>query len=214
MEELYNLIAKVPTWLWIVIGICIVVPMVGVAIKKSMKLLGIAAIVIALLFMFPSIGSAVMDRIGITYDAETHSIINRDGTRISIDSISDLIDAKEKLEGVGDELDKIMSESFGDAESTVNDSKGATLSLSELQKEIDNLIEVQGGDPTPQDKKMDVLGEEITITKSIIKNAKKLGLNIDKDTKIVSRAHKYYMILKDNSEIELSADLVKSLGIK
>ncbi len=218
MEKLYNLMAMVPTWLWIVIGICVVFPIARVAIKKSAKLLGVLAIVLALLFMFPSIGSAIMGRVGLTYDSETHSITNRNGTTISINSISDLFSAGDELgetakdlyEQAKDAIDGVTT----DINSKLDDKGGATLSLSELQKEIDSISKAQGKAEGSQDKKLDVSGEEITITKDTIKSAKNLGLNIDKNTKIVTRGHKYYMILKDGNEIELSAEIIKSLGIK
>lgn len=131
MEGLYTLMARVPTWVWIIIGLCVVLPVARAAIRKGAKVLGIAAIVLALLFMFPSIGSAFMDRVGLTYNAEEKSITNRDGTTISIKSFKDIF-------GTGHGADKLI-------EKAVEKSKDATYRLDDLQKEIKNLSEVQDG---------------------------------------------------------------------
>ena len=206
MENLYTLIARVPTVIWIIIGVCVVFPLARAAIRKGMKVLGILAIIAALLFIFPSIGSATMDSLHLTYDEETKTITNRDGKSVSINSFSELFKDSKELIGTSGLPEKV--------DDVIEKAKDATLRPDDLRKEIDSISEMQKQADYQRDENFTTEKEYVKITKDIIKAADDLGLNITSKTKIFKKGHDFYLELGEGYEQKLSSELADAIGLK
>lgn len=122
--HLANLMKQIPIWVWAIVLICIFVPTLWYAVKRSAKLLFIVICVAAILFIFPSITTSFMNRAGLTYDEETGILTNRDGQTIQLSipsgdvtSISEqnLSVAVKQLEDAGVTIEELMG-SGGTAE--------------------------------------------------------------------------------------------------
>lgn len=99
METIIAIISTVPTWVWIVGGLCVCLPTFGYAIKRGIKVFMYIGIIAAILFIFPSIGSAFMDTAGLVWDAETKTLTNMYGQQITL-KLPDNIKVPEGAEGV------------------------------------------------------------------------------------------------------------------
>ena len=120
MDYILGLMGKVPTVLWIIIGLVFVVPLLWRAFKTGAKILGWVAVFLALLFIFPSIGSSFMNEAQLTWDEETGTLTNRNGTSISVNDIiekgSEVKDmTKDALDNAGDIMDIIGSKNDYDS---------------------------------------------------------------------------------------------------
>lgn len=76
---------SVPVWVWVVAALCIILPTLSYAAKRSIKIIGWVCLIAVCLFVFPSIGSAFMEQAGLTYDSETNVLTNKAGQSIAID---------------------------------------------------------------------------------------------------------------------------------
>lgn len=87
MELLNWLIAvlkTVPTWVWIVALICICVPTISYALKRSLKVVGWVCLVAIIIFVCPSIVTSFMNATGLTYDPDTKQLMNSAGQKITL----------------------------------------------------------------------------------------------------------------------------------
>ena len=107
MDKLTELIDKVPTILWIIIGVTVIIPFFAGAFKKGTKVLGFIAVVLILLFIFPSIGSSFMERAQLSWNDESKTLTNRNGTEISFgelfeqkEAVMDTVNNEKIIDGV------------------------------------------------------------------------------------------------------------------
>ena len=105
MEQIVQIVSTVPTWVWILAIVLICVPTIFYAIKRSIKILLYIGIAATMLFMFPSIGSAVLESTGMTWDAETGKLTNSEGQSVTLKLPSkDDIDTIQKILNTGNKL--------------------------------------------------------------------------------------------------------------
>lgn len=195
MDYILGLVAKVPTVLWVIIGAVFVVPLLWRAFKKGAKVLGYVAIGLALLFMFPSIGSSFMNEAELTWDKETGTLTNRNGTSISM---SDII---EKGKDVKDITSDVLNNA-GDIMDILGngvDGNGATVVTPEPTTE-------NSGNETQ-------LQAQFKITPDMIETAVDYGMLLTEDMTITLEGGKFYLNTDKGNKVELSTDMVKALGI-
>ena len=198
MDYILGLVAKVPTILWVIIGAVFVVPLLWRAFKKGAKVLGYVALGLALLFMFPSIGSSFMNEAELTWDKETGTLTNRNGTSISMSDIiekgKDVKDiTSDVLDNAGDIMDILGNGGDG------GNGGDATVVTPE---------------PTPESSDSgSLLQAKFDITADMIVTAVDYGMLLTEDMTITLEGGKFYLNTDKGNKVELSTDMVKALGI-
>lgn len=193
-KSIIMLMAKLPTYVWIIIGLLIVVPTIGYAIRRGIKILLIVGCVLAILFIFPSIGSSFMQRAGLTWDDERKTLINRNGTEIDL---SDVLQAGQAvaLDAANKKADS-MADVIKKAKDMV-DSGEAGETASQIK---DTLNQTTDG------------SKVIDITTDIVENALRNGISLDNSSAIIEVDGKYFLVIGDEP-IPLTSDWVDALGI-
>lgn len=82
--HLANLMKQIPIWVWLIALVCVLVPTLWYAVKRSAKILFVVVGIAVILFIFPSITTSFMNRTGLTYDETTGTLTNRDGQSIQL----------------------------------------------------------------------------------------------------------------------------------
>lgn len=203
MDKILGVMGRVPTVIWIIIGVVFVLPLLWGAFKKGVKALGYVAIFVALLFIFPSIGSSFMKEAQLTWDEETKTLINRNGTSISMDDI--LEKGKEvkdmTVEAIKDAKDIMDILGEGGAGGSVADNNDVVKDESVYVKE-DNALEEDNAGFT-----------QIEVTPEMIDAGKSIGLMLSEKTVIIKKDGSYYLWVDNESTIKLSDDMVKAIGL-
>ena len=202
MNTIMGLVGRVPTILWIIIGVTIVIPLVIRAVKKASKLLGVIALIVAALFMFPSIGSVILDDIGLTWDSEKNALINKNGVEITW----------EDIKNKGKEVGTLIKGKATDVLNKIDEENGYTTEEKDAETSEDENINIDEKDDTSV--KVSVVDEEIKITSKMVKAAKKLGIDNFKKNEIVLKIGDEYFIERNGLKEKLSEAQLKALGIK
>jgi len=202
MNTIMGLVGRVPTILWIIIGVTIVIPLVIRAVKKASKLLGVIALIVAALFMFPSIGSVILDDIGLTWDSEKNALINQNGVEITW----------EDIKNKGKEVGTLIKGKATDVLNKIDEENGYTTEEKDAETSEDESINIDEKEDTSV--KVSVVDEEIKITSKMVKAAKKLGIDDFKKNEIVLRIGEEYFIERNGLKEKLSEAQLKALGIK
>lgn len=84
IRGIYGLLARIPIWIWLIVAVCILAPTFAYFFKRSAKMLCTVIVVLAILFMCPSIVQSFMDRMGLTWDNESGTVTNKDGQSIQL----------------------------------------------------------------------------------------------------------------------------------
>ena len=202
MNTIMGLVGRVPTILWIIIGVTIVIPLVIRAVKKASKLLGVIALIVAALFMFPSIGSVILDDIGLTWDSEKNALINKNGVEITW----------EDIKNKGKEVGTLIKGKATDVLNKIDEENGYTTEEKDAETSEDENINIDEKEDTSV--KVSVVDEEIKITSKMVKAAKKLGIDDFKKNEIILKIGEDYFIERNGQREEVSEAQLKALGIK
>ena len=202
MNTIMGLVGRVPTILWIIIGVTIVIPLVIRAVKKASKLLGVIALIVAALFMFPSIGSVILDDIGLTWYSEKNALINKKGVEITW----------EDIKNNGKEVGTLIKGKATDVLNKIDEENGYTTEEKDAETSEDENINIDEKEDTSV--KVSVVDEEIKITSKMVKAAKKLGIDDFKKNEIILKIGEDYFIERNGQREEVSEAQLKALGIK
>lgn len=184
MSGILSLISRIPTVVWIVVGLVVLFPCVSKLVHGAGKLMLIATIFVALCFIFPSILSSFMDTAQLTYDAERKSITNRNGVEITWDDIKS---KGRKVKDIVDSTEKAIDD-IQDVQTQIKDLKSTDTEVS------NNYI-------------------EIVITDDMINRAAEIGIVLTKDSVITMKDSCFYL-KTNNSNLLLSDDMCRAIGIK
>lgn len=131
--QIVNLMKQIPIWVWIIALVCVLVPTLWYAVKRSAKILFVVAGIAVILFIFPSITTSFMNRAGLTYDETTGTLTNRDGQSIQL-----MLPSNNDSAVTQQDVNSILKQ-MEDAGITIEDllkSGGATEKLGEYIKDL------------------------------------------------------------------------------